>query len=106
MTTVVMAAHPGTDVLRVGLQPVQDQTVCPDLWHEYALGGAAECVAWDASPPLSRWNSATCLHAFGTRGAHPAPATLCTRPAGARALSAPHLETTKCHVVVPINDTD
>jgi hypothetical protein len=47
-----------------------------------------------------------CLHAFGTRGAHPAPSTLYTRPAGARALSAPHLETTECNVVVPINDTD
>jgi hypothetical protein len=49
-----MAAHPGSDVLRVGLQPVQDQTGFPDLWHEYALEGAAEFLAWDASPPLSR----------------------------------------------------
>lgn len=54
MTTTVMAAYPGTDVLRAGLQPVQDQTGCADLWHEYAPEGAAECVASDESPPLSR----------------------------------------------------
>ena len=49
-----MAAHPGTDFLGVGLQPVQDQTGCPDLWHVYAPEGVAECVTWDAPPPLSR----------------------------------------------------
>jgi hypothetical protein len=54
MTATVTVAHPGTDVLRVGLQPVQDRPGCGDLWREYAPEGAAECVASDASPPLSR----------------------------------------------------